>query len=433
MAILLAGLFGGLFLGFPMSFTLGASSIVAALIYGGPKMLSFTATQIYAGMTSSVLIAIPLFVFIANLLEKSGIADDMYKAVQQWLAPLPGALAITTVGVCTIIAAISGIAAAGVVTMGIIAIPIMLKHGYDKSLVIGPIMAGGALGILIPPSVVFVLYGMLTKTSIGRLFAGGLVPGLILSGFYMIYIGLSCHFRPELGPPLPREERVSLKQKIALTKGLIAPIVLILAILGSIFLGIASPTEAAAIGGAATVACVAIRGKLTWQLLKETCDRTLVVSCMIMWIIFGASMFSCIFISLGTAHLIREALMGLEIAPIMLIVLMQLSYLVLGCITEEVTMLCLTVPIYGPILSALGFDPVWFGVLFLLNLQIGYLTPPFGYCLFFMRGVAPPEISISDIYRSILPFISLAWCAVLLVLFFPQLALWLPNTVFGLK
>ena len=416
-----------------MSFTLGASSIVAALVYGGPKMLAFTATQIYAGMTSSVLIAIPLFVFIANLLEKSGIADDMYKAVQQWLAPLPGALAITTVGVCTIIAAISGIAAAGVVTMGIIALPIMLKHGYNKSIVIGPIMAGGALGILIPPSVVFVLYGMLTKTSIGRLFAGGLVPGLILSAFYMTYIGVRCHFRPELGPPLPPGERVSLKEKMSLTKGLIAPVVLIFAILGSIFGGIASPTEAAAIGSAASVACVAIRGKLSWKLLKEACARTLALSSMVMWIIFGASMFSCIFISLGTARLIRETLMGLEIAPVLLILLMQLSYLLLGCIAEEVTMLSLTVPIYAPILSALGFDPVWFGVLFLLNLQIGYLTPPFGYCLFFMKGVAPPEIDISDIYRSILPFISIAWCILLLVMFCPQIALWLPNTVFGLK
>jgi len=433
LGILLACLFGGLFLGFPMAFTLGASSAVAALIYGGPKMLSFTATQVYSGMTSSVLIAIPLFVFIASLLERSGIAHDMYKAVQQWLAPLPGALAIATVGVCTIIAAISGIAAAGVVTMGIIALPIMLRHGYNKSIAIGPIMAGGALGILIPPSVVFVLYGMLTKTSIGRLFAGGLIPGLILASFYMIYIGIRCHFKPELGPPVPPEERVSLKEKVSLGKGLILPIILILAILGSIFLGIASPTESAAIGAAATIACVAIRGKLDWTLLKQACDRTLVVSCMIMWIIFGAKMFSCIFISLGTARLIQEALMGLQIAPILLIVLMQLSYLLLGCITEEVTMLCLTVPIYAPILSALGFDPVWFGVLFLLNLQIGYLTPPFGYCLFFMRGIVPPGISITDIYRSILPFISLAWCVVLLVLFFPQLALWLPNIVFGLK
>lgn len=432
LAILLTCLFGGLVLGFPMAFTLGTGSIVAALIYGGTKMLALTATQIYSGMTSAVLIALPLFIFIANLLEKSGIADDMYKAVQQWLAPLPGALAIATVGVCTIIAAISGIAAAGVVTMGLIALPIMLRHGYNKSIAIGPVMAGGALGILIPPSVVFVLYGMLTKTSIGRLFAGGLIPGLILSALYMIYIGVRCHFQPELGPSVPPEERVSLREKVALSRGLILPTILILAILGSIFFGIASPTESAAIGAAAAIACVAVRGKLSWKLLKEACDRTFVVSCMIMWIIFGAMMFSCIFISLGTARLIEQTLIGLEVAPIMLIVMMQLSYLLLGCITEEVTMLCLTVPIYAPILSALGFDPVWFGVLFLLNLQIGYLTPPFGYCLFFMRGVAPPEISITDIYRSILPFIALAWCVVLLVLFFPQLALWLPDVVFKL-
>ena len=433
LGLMLACLFGCLLLGFPMAFTLAVCSVIVAVIYGGTGMLSFTVIQVFSGMISLPLVALPLFIFIANVLERSGIAEDLYTALRQWLAPLPGALAIATVLVCTIVAAMSGVAAAGVVIMGIIALPLMLKRGYHKDIALAPIMAGGALGILIPPSVVFILYGMMTRTSIGRLFAGGLIPGIILSLGYMIYIGVRCYFQPHLAPPLPPEERVSLREKIALSTGLIAPFLLIFLILGTVFLGIASITEAAAVGAAGAMVCVAIKGKLSWTLVREACYRTLTVSCMIMWIIFGAKMFATVFIMVGTARLISEGLMGLAIPPIALVLMMQFSYILLGCITEEVTMIALTIPIYAPILTALGFDPVWFGVLFLVNLQMGYLTPPFGYCLFYMKGVAPPEVSTVDLYHSIWPFLVIQLCVLMLVLFLPQLALWLPETVFGLK
>jgi len=433
LGLLLACLFGCLLLGFPMAFTLAVSSVIVALIYGGPGMLGYTVSQVYAGMLSLPLVALPLFIFIACLLARSGIAEELYAALRQWLAPLPGALAIATVLVCTIVAAISGVATAGVVTMGLIALPLMLQRGYHKDICLAPIMAGGALGILIPPSVVFILYGMMTRTSIGRLFAGGLVPGIILSLGYMIYIGVRCHFQPNLGPPVAPEERVSLREKIALSRGLIAPFLLIFLILGTIFGGITAVTEAAAAGAAGAIVCVAIKRKLSWTLVREACYRTFTVSCMVMWIIFGAKMFSSVFITVGTARLIEEGLMGLAIPPIGLVLMMQFSYILLGCITEEVTMIALTIPIYAPILSALGFDPVWFGVLFLINLQMGYLTPPFGYCLFYMKGVTPPEISTVDLYHSIWPFLVIQFCVLLLVLFFPQLALWLPSEVFGLK
>ena len=433
LGLMLACLFGCLLLGFPMAFTLAVCSVIVAVIYGGTGMLSFTVIQVFSGMISLPLVALPLFIFIANVLERSGIAEDLYAALRQWLAPLPGALAIATVLVCTIVAAMSGVAAAGVVIMGIIALPLMLKRGYHKDIASAPIMAGGALGILIPPSVVFILYGMMTRTSIGRLFAGGLIPGIILSLSYMIYIGVRCYFQPHLAPPLPPEERVSLREKIALSTGLIAPFVLIFLILGTIFLGIASITEAAAVGAAGAMVCAAIKGKLSWTLVREACYRTLTVSCMIMWIIFGAKMFATVFIMVGTARLISEGLMGLAIPPIALVLMMQFSYILLGCITEEVTMIALTIPIYAPILTALGFDPVWFGVLFLVNLQMGYLTPPFGYCLFYMKGVAPPEVSTVDLYHSIWPFLVIQLCVLMLVLVLPQLALWLPETVFGLK
>lgn len=432
LGLMLACLFGCLLLGFPMAFTLAVSSVIVALIYGGPGMLGFTVSQVFGGMIILPLVALPLFVFIACVLERSGIAEDLYAALRQWLAPLPGGLAIATVSVCTVVAAISGVSAAGVVLMGIIALPLMLQRGYHKDIALAPIMAGGALGILIPPSVVFILYGMMTRTSIGRLFAGGLIPGVILSLFYMIYIGIRCYFQPHLAPPVPPEERVSLREKIALSTGLILPFLLIFLILGSIFFGIASITESAAVGAAGAIVCAAVKGKLNWKMLKEACYRTLIVTCMVMWIIFGAKMFATMFIIVGTARLISEGLAGLAIPPIAIVLIMQFSYILLGCITEEITMIALTIPIYAPILTALGFDPVWFGVLFLVNLQMGYLTPPFGYCLFYMKGVAPPEVSTVDLYHSIWPFLVIQFCVLMLVLFFPQLALWLPDVIFTL-
>jgi tripartite ATP-independent transporter DctM subunit len=415
----------------PKAFVMGAAAILSVLLYGGPGMLGVIIMQVYSGMILLGFVAIPLFIFIACMLEVSGIGEDLYQALRQWVGHLPGGLAIATVLACTVIAAISGVSTAGVVVMGVVALPPMLRQGYDKSLCLGSIMAGGALGILIPPSVVFILYGMLARVSIGWLFAGGLIPGLMLACFYIIYIAIRCRLQPHLGPPLPLEERVSLKEKVVLAKGLIMPVMLIVAILGSILFGIASPLEAAAVGSLGAIGCMAIKGRLNWETLTKVCYRTLAVSSMIMWIVFGAKCFSSVFITLGASHVLREWMVGLGLAPLGLIFIMMLSYLILGCFVEEITMLALTLPIYLPILIGLGLDPIWFGVLFMVNIQIGYLTPPFGYCLFYMMGVAPPGITTEDVYRSILPYIALQWVGVLLVMFFPQLALWLPGVIFG--
>jgi len=432
-AILFGGLVFGLILGLPIAFALGSSSIIAAWIFMGPESLSFVARNTYGAMRNLSLVAMPLFIFMACVLERSNVVDDLYSAMHQWMGSLRGGLAMATVLIGTVIAAMSGVAAAGTVTMGLVALPIMLKRGYSKSMAIGPILAGGALGILIPPSCGFIVVGWLTKTSIGRLFAGGLIPGLVLAFLYVAYIGIRSFFQPHLGPTLPPEERASWREKIVLSRGLVLPVLLIAAILGSIFLGIASITEAAAVGAAGAIVCAAIHRKLDWQLLKEAACRTMAVNGMIMWIIFGAFCFSTVFISAGGPQLVEEFMLGLEVKPIIIILMMMLSYFILGCVVDDITMLMLTIPIYLPILLALGFDPVWFGVLFMINMQMGYLTPPFGYCLFYLKGVAPPGVTMGDIYRSILPFIGLQWIGLLAVLFFPQLALWLPNTVFALK
>lgn len=433
MAVLFGILVVCLVLGLPMAFTMASSAVVAAYIFLGPGTLAFVVTQTYGIMCMLPIVALPLFVFMASALEKAGIAEALYEAMHQWMGSLRGGLAMATVVICTIIAAMSGVVAAGVVTMGLVALPIMLKRGYNKTIAIGPILAGGALGTLIPPSVSFIIYGLLTKTSVGRLFAGGLIPGLILSFLYVCYIGIRCYFNPSLGPTVPKEERVSLKKKIALSRGLILPILLILAVLGSIFGGIASPTESAAVGAAGALVCAAINRRLSWQMVKEACYTTIMVSTMVMWIVFGANCFTSVFVQLGGQTLAREFVLGLGVSPIVIVAMMMLSYFILGCIVDELTMMLLTIPVYLPILVNLGYDPVWFGILFIVNMQIAYLTPPFGYSLFYMKGVAPPEVTIIDIYRSILPFIGLQWIGLLLVIFFPQLALWLPEIVFGLR
>jgi len=432
-AVLFAGLVLFLILGLPMSFTLGASAIIAALFFMGPETLGFAAQATYGVMRRLILIAMPLFIFMAAVLERSGVADALYAAMHQWMGSLRGGLAMATVVICTLIAAMSGVSTAGVVTMGLIALPIMLKKGYNKTIAIGPILAGGALGILIPPSVSFIIYGMITEQSIGRLFAGGLIPGLILSFLYISYIGIRCYFQPHLGPAIPREEIVPLRQKIVLSRGIILPVLLIFGVLGSIFFGIASPTEAASIGAGGALICAAIHRRLNWQMVKEAGIRTLTINGMVMWIIFGAYCYTAVFVATGGPQLVREFILGLDVPPIAIIMVMMVSYFIGGCFLEEITMLVLTIPVYLPILLGLGYDPVWFGVLFIVNMQMGYLTPPFGFTLFYMKGVAPPEVSLGDIYRSVIPFVGLQWIGLLLVLFLPQLALWLPGVVFGLR
>ncbi|MCF7935981.1 MAG: TRAP transporter large permease subunit [Synergistales bacterium] len=433
LVMLLVMLFAGLFLGFPMAFTLGSSAVVAGFIYAGFDILSFVPSQVYHGMLSISLIALPMFIFIACIFEKSGIAEDMFECIRQWMAGVHGSLAMASVVACTLIAAFSGVSTAGVVTMGIIALPLMLRLGYDKKIGTGAIMAGGVLAILIPPSVSFIVYGMLARVSIGKLFAGGLIPGLLLTISYMVYINIRTRLNPELGPPIPQEERLTLRQKLSLTKGLVAPFLLIISILGTILIGAASPSEAAAIGAAVAILCVAFRRQLTWALLQETCYRTFRIACMVMWIIFGAKMFATIFVTVGAAQLITDLFINLTVPPLVMVLLMQLTYIILGCITEEITMMSLTIPIYAPILATMGFDPVWFGVLFMVNMQIGYLTPPFGYCLFYMKGVAPPEVRTADLYRAVWPFILIQLAVLILLMLFPQIVLWLPNEVFGLR
>lgn len=427
---LIGGLLFGLLTGFPMAFTLASSAIVTAFLFFGPQTLPFVATNIFGMMSGMVLIAMPLFVFMACLLEKSGVAEDLYAFMYQALGPVRGGLAMGTVLICAIIAAMSGVTTTAVVTMGIIALPIMLKQGYHKSIAIGPILAGGALGLLIPPSVSLIVYGMVARVSIGKLFAGGVAPGLILVGSFLTYIAIRSFLQPNYAPALPKEERVSLKELFFLSKGLILPISVVALVLGTIFAGIASPTEAAAVGVAGAMISALINRRLTWALLNEAAVRSMAITGMVMWILFGAACFTSIFFRTGGQDMIADLLMGFE-NPALIFGFILAVLIVLGFFLDEITQVMITVPVFLPIIVQLGYDPVWFGVLFMTQVQMDYLTPPFGFTLFYMKGVAPPEVSMGDIYRSILPFVLIQLAVVIFILLYPGVVMWLPNLLFG--
>jgi len=346
------------------------------------------------------------------------------------MGPVKGGLAIGTVLICTVMAAMCGVVAAGVVTMGIIAIPSMQKRNYRTELITGSIMAGGSLGALIPPSIVMMIYGLISRQSIGQLFMGGVFPGLILSFFYCTYIAIRSYLQPQIAPALPPEERGSLRDKVISLRSVVLPILIILSVLGSIYLGVATPTEAASVGCVAVIIAAAIRRRLTWRVLRDSAYYAFRLAGMVMWVVLGASVFSRVFFAIGGADLLL-GLLGMEINRWIIIIAMQVSLIFLGMVMDDVAILMIAGPIYTPIVVALGFNPLWFGVLFIINLQIAYLSPPFGYALFYMRGVAPESITMGQIYRSIIPFIILQIIGLGLVMAFPMLATWLPSMMIG--
>jgi tripartite ATP-independent transporter DctM subunit len=418
--------------GLPVVFAMGSISVILIFLLWGPAVGSTILVANAFGVTTSyILIAVPMFVFMAMIMRSSGIAEDLFHSLRLWLDRIPGGLAMAVVVVSVFIAAMSGIMATGVLILGIIAVPLMFKYGYSKEIAIGPVLAGGALGELIPPSTLFILYGALATVSVGQLFMGGIIPGLILAGLYITYIGIRCYLRPELGPPVPPEERVGWREKFASLKGLLLPIALIAAVLGSIFMGVASASEASGIGAIGAIVCAAIRRKLSWQAVKEACISTLSTTAMVIWVMIGAFAFKGVFVLSGGPTFVTEWVASLDIPPLAIIGIMQVAFMILGCFTMETVILMICIPVFLPIVDALGLDRLWFGVLFLTNVQMAFLTPPFGFGLYFMKGVASKDISMADIIRSVIPFLPLQAIGVLLVLFFPRLALWLPAQMLG--
>ena len=428
-------LFGALILflalGLPLAFVLGGVGVVGSYLLWGDRGLYLITTQAYASMGKFTLLAIPLFIFMAMILERAGVADDLYTLMHRWMGPVPGGLAIGTVIICTIFAAMSGISGAATVSMGIIALPAMLSRGYDKTIAMGCISGGGALGILIPPSVPMILYATLTGVSIGGLFAGGILPGLLLAALFILYIGIRCYFQPNLGPPLPVEERVSWREKMISLRAVLLPIMIIIMVLGSIYAGVCTATEASALGCVGAIISAVVYRKLNWTLIKESCFRTAALTALIIWILIGAYGFTAVYTGTGAHVLMEHIMLSIPGGRWAILITMQIIFFILGCILDPVGIIMICTPVFVPVITALGFDPLWFGVLFIMNMEMGYLTPPFGFNLFYMKAIVPKGITMTDIYRSIVPFVILQGIGLMIVIIFPEIALWLPKLMVG--
>lgn len=418
--------------GFPIAFALGSIALLFTWFLWGPHALGITVSVIFGKcMSSFILIAIPLFILMGATIQESGIAERLFRIVHLWMGHLGGGLAVAAVVACTIFAAMTGIGGAGTVTMGLIALPAMLSYHYDKRLAAGSIVAGGALGILIPPSIIMIIYGMITGVSIGKLYAGGLFPGLVLSSLFVGYVLLLCKLKPLAGPPL--EEKITWRKKFLATRDLIPVIILISAVLGTIFGGVCTPTEGAAIGAAGSLVCAALLHRLNWTNLKRASYTTLKLTAMVMWIVFGAYSFATIYIALGAPDLILELVLATHLGYWGIFVVVQIMYFILGMLLDPGAIVMITAPITMPIVLAMGYDPVWFGVIFTMNMQMAFITPPFGYNLFYLKGVTTEEMAMTmkDIYLAIIPFVLLQAIGLVIVAIFPQIALWLPNLILG--
>ena len=379
------------------------------------------------------LLTLPLFIFMGYVLSESKIADDLYKMFHVWFGGIKGGLAIGTIGLMVLISAMNGLSVAGMAIGATIAMPELLRRGYDKIMVTGVIQAGSSLGILVPPSVVLVLYAMIARQPVGQLWLAGVFPGLMMAGLFILYIAVRCKLQPHLGPPLPPEERdVPMREKLRLLLAGLLPLVIFGAMMVPFLNGWTSLVESSAIGALTALLAAVFRGRMTREVFETSVRKTLSISCMFMWIILAALCFGAVFDGLGAVKAIEGLFIGqLGLGPWEILILMQLSYLVMGTFLDDTAMLVIVAPLYVPLVGSLGFDLIWYGILYTITCQIAYMTPPFGYNLFLMRAMAPPEITIIDIYRSVIPFVLVMIFGLVLVMIFPGLAMWLPNYVYG--
>lgn len=442
--LMFGSLLVALMMGLPLAFVTGGLGVAFIYLVGDSLMLNIVPSRIFPMMTNSDLAAIPLFIFMASMLERAGLIEEMFNVVYKWMGGIGGGLAIATIVASTILAAMVGVIGAAVVTMGIIALPAMLKRGYDHKIALGSIMAGGTLGILIPPSILAILYAVVAQQSVGELYLGSVIPGLMLSGLYVAYVFIRAKLNPKLGPPIPEEERIGLKDKLLLLKDLIAPLILVFLVLGLLFGGVATPVEAAGIGSFGAILVAWKHGAFSIATLREASVTTAKASAMVLWIMFGASVFVGFYILQGGQEFITNSILGTGMSAYGILFLLMVLLVVLGMFLDWVGILLLAVPIFIPIVKALefpglfGFPPVagddvvlWFGVLYLVNMQMSFLSPPFGYALFYIRGVCPPEISMGTIFRSSLIFLAIQALGLFICILIPGVVTWLPNLVYG--
>jgi tripartite ATP-independent transporter DctM subunit len=422
-----------IFLGFPVAFSLMGMSLIFGSFGFGDAVGAMLIRRVWDVANNYVLAAVPLFVFMGSMLEASGIASKLFEAMIQWTGRLRGGMAIGTVIMCTIFAAATGIIGASEVVIGLLAIPPMLARKYNKGLICGTICAGGSLGTIIPPSVVIVVYGPAAGLSVGRLLMAAVFPGLLLSALYITYIILRCLIRPQDGPGLPSEEfGMPLRQKLKMTgTSLLPPLILIFAVMGTILLGWAAPTEAAALGAFGAVILTTVYGKMSWPAFRDACINTLRISAMIMLVLTGGTMYTGVFLGMGGGVVTEQILMGLNLTPWMMVFLFLGVAFIAGFLLDWISVLLIFVPIFVPIVIKLGFDPIWFSILFLVVIQTSYLTPPMAPAIFYLKGIVPPEVRVTDMFSGVVPYIALQLIGIGIIMVMPQIALWLPEMMIG--
>lgn len=417
----------GLVAGLPLSFVLGGAGVLFAVFLWGPQSLFLIAQTAFTTQMSFTLICLPMFIFIGMVLERAGIAEGMFEVAHRWLGWLPGGLAVSVICVCIVFGAMVGSSSAATVTMGLIALPVMLSRGYDKSLALGCINGGGPLAMLIPPSITAIIFASVAEVSVGKLFLGGAFPGLLLGFMFIIYIVVRSAIQPKLAPPIPKEERGTWREKFISLRGMVFPLILIFGIMGTVLLGVATPTEASAVGAFLSIIVAAVNRRLNWKMLKESALLTLRLTSMIWWIIFAAHCYTAVYIGVGGKALVTDLLTGLPLGPIGILILMQLTFFVMGCFLDPAGIIMICGPVFLPVAMVLGFDPIWYGVLFIINMEMAVLTPPFGFNLFYLKSVTPPDIHMLDIYRSIIPFVIIQAIGLAICIKFPEIITWLPS------
>lgn len=430
--LMFIGVFAGIFTGHYIAFVLGGLAVIFGFLGWGIDSFGMFTNRIYAAMDDYVLIAVPLFLFMAQFLDRSGVTDELFKALRYLLGPIPGGIGLTVVVVSTIFAACTGIVGASVVTMGLLAMPVLLRSKYSNTLSTGVIAAGGSLGILIPPSIMLVVMASQTGVSVGRLYAGAIMPGILLAVGYLAYVLIKCIKNPEHGPPMSKEERQSVstaKILVMATKSLVPPMLLIIGVLGSIFAGVATATEAAAIGAFLAGILVVAYGKFTWKSLYEACLLTLGSTGMVFAILIGASCFTGVFFGIGGVSIVTDFINLLSLGKWGTYIMMMIVLIILGCLLDWIALLLIVFPIFLPLAEQYGFDKLWFLVVMAVNLQASFLTPPFGYALFYLGGIIPPGVQVTDIYRGVVPFLIIIVIVIAISTIWPEIILWLPSKI----
>lgn len=427
LVLMFGGLTAFMLTGLPIAFVLGGLSLLFTVLFWNPQAVVILVLQIFDTMKSEALLAIPLYILMAAILSRSGVIEKLYRAMELWFGRVRGGLAVGTVVICVIMAAMTGVVGAAVTAMGILALPEMLRRRYSPELATGTICAAGTLGILIPPSVLTIVYAVTAQVSIGKMLIAGIVPGIVLAALYIVYILIVAWLKPEAAPLRADYAPTPLRERLLSLKALVLPALLIVMVLGAIFFGIATPTEAAAVGVLGACIAAAIERKLNGDALLGAAVDTGKATAMILWITIGAKAYVAIFTGLGGADSLLAFIKSLDVAPYLILSVMLLILIFLGTVLDEIGIILLTVPVFMPIVKFLGFDEIWFGVLYAITIQMGYISPPFGYTLFYMKGVLPRELHMGTVYRGIFPFFLLQGLGLLIAMAFPGLMTFLPR------